>query len=584
MLNSDPRAFIAMDIGEVSARTHIFNCIDGCHRYSGSEEFLGSAYGYDKKGMYGIGDTAYQSVITKPPRTIDKYNGLLLPGGENITGVESLIVSTNHTSVLKVIVVSLFGEIPEDHKRQITSLPQINILEIPLTGDSRNFETQLGQILASTPDVIMVYGLSEKKSFESIQNAVKPLRIAYFLSPEGYKPKVLFLGKKEDQESIKKLIKPGDDWCFIEMMNRGGDKDQLIRIYEQVQNIFRHLQTQKSLASVGLPQTLYGKTTDSSDAFGRLVQNLHKNSNHKKNVIGLYFGNLSTTIALSDKYNRTFISISSEDFLSHENVLQENKLFENVARRIHSDISDETIKEYIHNKYLYPSYIPVTEQEIEIELAFACVCLQTSVKNLVSMVEKNGLAKNQKEGSCYGLILIAGNPVNWSLGFDQIIRLVLEGLQPVGISTLIVDQYDISHALGALARTHPEICKSILSSDKFLHLGTVISLMGDAPPGATILKIRAIFQDQKEIMLDIQKGEMHVIPLEPGKSVRMQIQPLYAMDFGMGAGVGGSLQIEGSEFGIIIDGRGRPLKPRIKEKFGGKRKTLIGSLYRENNV
>ena len=60
--------------------------------------------------------------------------------------------------------------------------------------------------------------------------------------------------------------------------------------------------------------------------------------------------------------------------------------------------------------------------------------------------------------------------------------------------------------------------------------------------------------------MDVHQGDLEVIPISPGKSALLQLQPFHRYDIGMGgAGRGGSVRITGSALGIVIDARGRPL-------------------------
>jgi hypothetical protein len=67
-------------------------------------------------------------------------------------------------------------------------------------------------------------------------------------------------------------------------------------------------------------------------------------------------------------------------------------------------------------------------------------------------------------------------------------------------------------------------------------------------------------EDGFETTMDVKEGELEVIPLSPGKSARLKLQPFHRYDIGMGgAGRGGTLNVVGSALGVVIDARGRPL-------------------------
>jgi hypothetical protein len=139
--------------------------------------------------------------------------------------------------------------------------------------------------------------------------------------------------------------------------------------------------------------------------------------------------------------------------------------------------------------------------------------------------------------------------------------MLLDGLQPTGTTTMILDPNHLAPALGALAGINSLMAIQVLDSDSFLHLGTVISPVGNAPPGTPILNIKIASEEGGETSLDVQQGELIALPLPAGQFARLQLQPYHRYDIGMGgAGRGGMMKAVGGALGVIIDGRGRPLK------------------------
>ena len=78
-------------------------------------------------------------------------------------------------------------------------------------------------------------------------------------------------------------------------------------------------------------------------------------------------------------------------------------------------------------------------------------------------------------------ILISGGGIVLSPRPGQTLLAALDGLQPVGISTLLLDSSRAAPAIGAVAGIKPLAAASALDSGAFVSLGTVISPVG--PPG-----------------------------------------------------------------------------------------------------
>lgn len=139
--------------------------------------------------------------------------------------------------------------------------------------------------------------------------------------------------------------------------------------------------------------------------------------------------------------------------------------------------------------------------------------------------------------------------------------MLLDGIQPVGITTLVLDESHIISALGSAAAVNPAIPVQILETSAFVNLGTVISPLSSARANTPILKVRMQSDDGNELDLVIKQGSLATLPLPTGQTARLNLTPLQRTDVGLGGpGRGGRLQVVGGTFGIVFDARGRPIR------------------------
>jgi hypothetical protein len=100
----------------------------------------------------------------------------------------------------------------------------------------------------------------------------------------------------------------------------------------------------------------------------------------------------------------------------------------------------------------------------------------------------------------------------------------------------------------------------VLESNAFMNLGTVISPVGRAR-GDLLLRVQMVRDGQKEPVVDIKAGGIQVLPLPVGKIADLYVQPMPNVNIGLGSGRGGWVRrVVGGAFGLIIDGRGRPVQ------------------------
>jgi hypothetical protein len=142
--------------------------------------------------------------------------------------------------------------------------------------------------------------------------------------------------------------------------------------------------------------------------------------------------------------------------------------------------------------------------------------------------------------------------------------LLLDSLQPVGVSELRLDPYGVIAALGAIAYVEPLAVVHVLESGGLLNLGTAISPSG-RPGGSTAMDVTVRYADGQTAGHQVASGTLQLVSLPTGQKAQVAIK------LGRGLTINGmgrvALTVEGGVAGLILDGRGRPIPvPREIER------------------
>ena len=138
--------------------------------------------------------------------------------------------------------------------------------------------------------------------------------------------------------------------------------------------------------------------------------------------------------------------------------------------------------------------------------------------------------------------------------------MLLDALQPVGVSGLALDKARLLGPLGGAAMVQPALAAQVMERDALLNLGTVVAPVGTAREGDIALTFKIDYQDGRSLRVEVPYGSLEVIPLAPGQTADMELRPTRRFDVGLGMrGQAGTTKVEGGLMGIIIDARGRPL-------------------------
>jgi hypothetical protein len=245
---------------------------------------------------------------------------------------------------------------------------------------------------------------------------------------------------------------------------------------------------------------------------------------------------------------------------------------ENLARWLPFHISFDDLQDIIYNMSLFPASVSVTREELAIEQAMVRCGLQLGVTRLVPRLPAEVFRSSRVLLPWFEPIIVSGEILNRMPSLSQTLLMLLDGLQPTGITTLVLDQSYLAPVLGAVAETNPLMTIQVLESNAFVNLGTTVSMVGRGRRGTPVLRLQVTDTATGDVSSEVVRaGSIKVISVPLGQVVQIALQPLHGFDAGFGApGRGGELRVVGGAVGLVIDARGRPIRlPREAEARRG---------------
>jgi hypothetical protein len=408
--------------------------------------------------------------------------------------------------------------------------------------------------------MIIAAGGVENGASQSVIKLLEAIGLAGYLQPGGQRPEVLFAGNQTTQPEIRSTFENAMNLHFAPNIRPSLDKEQLGAARAELSRNYAQVCSQRIPGVTELNTWAGGGLVPGATAFGRVVRFLSKELTTQKGVLGVNLGASAAVIAAAFNGDLTLgvfpqfgLGASLVDMLD-QTPPQE------IMRWLTIELSEADLRNYVLNKVTYPGSLPVSVEEMAIEHAIARQAIYSATR--LAMKSSTGQAASPGNGLLpwFEAIVSTGSVLAQSSTLAQAALMILDGVQPCGVTTLVLDQNQIATALGAASAVNPVLAVQVLESNAFLHLGTVIAPVGQARAGSPILRLKMTYESGHEASLEVKSGTLEVVPLPAGQTARLQLQPLHRFDVGMGApGRGGTLRVSGGALGLIIDGRGRPL-------------------------
>jgi hypothetical protein len=471
---------------------------------------------------------------------------------------------------MKVVLVGLMPDVSIASARRALASTYVEVTDTLSLADIRSTEAQINAILRNRPDLIFIVGGTDYGATEAVLSLLKTVRLAGLLAREQ-QPVVLYAGNEALKLTVEEML--GNEVPLYTAANvrptlsdevLTGAEFELGLAYGAYKSAsvggFAELQKASPLGVLPTAQT-----------YSNIVRYLGELPGAGLGVICVDVGSSTVTICASIR-KQASISIRSDLGLGHSAVTGVKAVgARNVQRWLTFNASEADIMDYAWNKTLKPSSVPQTSQDLEIEYAMTRELIRHAVAG----------ARTAWRGIPRGELLPAMRPI---IGAGSVLAqaidpgigalLMLDSLQPVGVSELWLDPYGVIPALGAVAYVEPVAVVQVLESGGLLHLGTAICPLGKASGGSTAMDIAIKYADGRTAQRTVRGGSLQLIDLPTGQKAQVTIK------LGRGLTLNGrrrlTLNLEGGAAGLIFDGRGRPIHV---PKDIGRRSELLPKWY-----
>lgn len=558
----DADSVLAIEIGTVSTRVILFDVVEGRYRFLGQGSVpttMGAPVHDVSVGVKAALDQLHD--ITG--RVLFNAEGqLVIPSEPSGVGVDACVATVSVGPPLKVVAIGLLEDVSAESAKNLASTTYARVVETMSLNDQRDTVDRLDTILEAHPDLIVVAGGIEGGATRSVINLLEAVGLACYLIPKEQRPEVLYAGNsalaKEVEDSIGSLV----NLHVAPNVRPSYDSEQLTPSQPALAQIFRLVRSRQMRGIQEIDLWTGNRLMPAATAFGRTIRYISKEyaSTHK-GVLGIDVGASATTVASAFSGDLR-LSIHPDLGLG-ENLPEILSLcsVSDILRWIPVDVSEKYVRDYIYNKAIYPTMLPMTAEELATEQALACQAMLLAIRQASKSYPAD------LPGSLPGLlpwfepIIVSGSVLTKAPSRNQILMMVLNGLQPTGVTTIALDRNNLAASLGATAGVTPLLTIQSLDAANFVNLCTVISPVGSAQVGTPILRVRMTGENGVESEQEVNQGSLAVFKLPSGQTGTLHLTPLHKFDVGMdGFGRGGTVKVSGGQLGVVIDARGRPLR------------------------
>ncbi len=570
LINAD--SVLAVDVGSCTTRATLFDVVEGSYRFIAVGQSPTSAIAPFKDICEGVVRAIENLQEITGRLFLSSKESLIIPSQDG-AGIDSFVATMSAGPAIKTVIVGLLNDVSLQSVNRLASSTYARVVDSIGINDPRKPEEQIDSILRLEPDLILIAGGTNNGASKSVQKNIDVIGLACYLTPAENRPSVLFAGNqavaKDVTESLSSLtssviispnLRPSQDVEDLQPASR-----ELANAYMQIRrNRLAGVDELYSWSSGNLFPTAYAQ--------GRMIRFMSQAYKSNKGILGVDIGASATAIAAGFQGELTLGVYPQFGLGEHISDLLRYTSLDDILRWLPLDIPANYVREYLYQKSTYPDSIPVTIEDMAIEQAITRQVLRLAIVTANKEIPANFQRPRSGELPYFDPILVGGSAITNAATIGQGLLMILDGIQPVGTTTIILDQNHLLPGIGAAAGINPILPVQILESGAFVGLASLVAPISNVRDGTPILRGRLVTKDGIETKFEINQGSLDVLPLPSGQSGQLFLEPLHRSDVGFGPGRSGNVQVSGTQIGVVIDARGRPLQLSIEN---GRRREMI---------
>jgi hypothetical protein len=555
-------SILAIDVGAAVTRAVMFDVVEGQYRFVASGQAPSTAEAPFKDIGIGVREAIINLQNVMGTTLLGPQdNNLIAPSQADGTGVDAVVATLSAGPTVKTVVVGLLSNVSVQSARRLAESTYSRVVETLDLSDQRRPDQQMDSIVRSRPDLVVLAGGTDGGASRSIQKMLEAVGLACYLMPMEKRPMVLYAGNQKLANDVQEMLGGHAGKLQISYNVRPSlDTEDLAPASYELASLVMKLRQRQIKGIEELNLWAAGNILPTAYARGRMIRFLSKLYESTRGLLSVNVGAAATSVAAGFAGELT-LGVYPQFGLGENlaGILQYTEI-EEILRWLQLDIAPNTLREYLFQKSLYPSAIPATLDEQAIMQAIARQALYLSVRTAQKDFPASAHAARTGLMPPLDLILGGGGALSDGTSLGQSLLLLLDGIQPVGIMPVLLDQNNLLPLLGAASSRNQYLPVQVIESGAFIGLGTVVSVIASANYGDQVLRAKLTYSDGTEARAEVKFGGLEILPLPTGESARLTLQPLRRADAGLGAGKSGTVTVTGGALGVIIDARGRPLQ------------------------
>lgn len=481
-------------------------------------------------------------------------------------GVDAVVAISSASGPLRLVLAGVMGEFSLVSARRALSQTYA-VVEGVVSLDKRkegthstndDIQGQVDLIQKLRPDAIVIVGGVDGGASRPVLQAAEAAVIGSFAIPQSERPRIIYAGNAELRPEIAEIVGSEVELRAVDNVRPSLELENPGPLQAEIEELYQQRKLERLPGMSTLSSWSPVPVVPAAKAFAYSIEYLARQDGI--NVLGVDIGGGSATLAAAVDDELDLVVRGDLGLGYNAARLLDHVPPASILRWLPFELDPTEMRDILCNKAIRYRTLPQTRQELLLEQAVAREIVHLTLKDLMPCWPKTAARLYPELLPKLHLIVGAGGLLTNTPNYGQAALMLLDALQPVGVTGMVLDRFRLVAPLTATAMVNPLAAAHVMEGDALLNLGTVVAPVGTAREGEIALTFKIEYEDGRVLEVEVPHGSLEVIPLPTGQTADLELRPTRHFDVGLGTrGQAGTTKVEGGVIGIIIDARGRPL-------------------------
>lgn len=565
---------LATDCGSTTTKAILIEKIDGVYRQTYRGEAPTTVEEPAADVTVGVINAATEVGELAGRRLVDERGRLIRPA-QGREGCDIYISTSSAGGGLQMMVAGVVRQMSAASAERAALGAGAIVLEVLASNDQRKPHEKIQRIRELRPDMMLLAGGTDGGTTRHV------VQLAELIAPAKPQPRfggqyrmpVIYAGNRDAAPLVQDVLDETTALSIVENCRPSLELENLGPARNRIHDLFlEHVMAHapgydKLIAWADAP------IMPTPGAVGDILKTIAERQGI--NAVGVDIGGATTDVfsVFHGVFNRT-VSANLGMSYSISNVCAEAGLH-NILRWMPIDIAERELRNRIKNKMIRPTTIPQTLEALIFEQAVAREALRLAylqhkkfATTLVGSQQQRTVGdmfaqeiggRTIVDSMALDLLVGSGGVLSHAPRMEQTAMMLIDAFEPEGITRLAKDSIFMMPHLGVLAQVHPQAAMEVFERDCLIYLGTCIAPKGTGRPGQTICRYRLETGGRVE-QGELKFGDLVRVRVASGETAAVELRPQRGFDVGAGYGRPLEAEVHGGTVGVLLDGRGRPLR------------------------